>query len=293
MKITNKTNILDPLYRAITKDSYSGRSSWRTATELVRAPQEVFLRKKHDEEITEDAQDLFYRFLGTMAHLVVEKSADDLIKSSPKDGWKSEERIYLEIAGKQISGQFDLYNTKTKTLYDIKTCSGFEVAKNKPLKHEWIGQMKILIALLHSQGLEVKDTYIQRIVRDWSASTRDRMDDFPEHPFIDVKLPPITAQEATEYLKARVALHLEYERSQSPECTAEERYATPEQWAVMKDGVMKARKLFTDKALASSYALELGKGHRVDHRPSDNKRCRLYCPVSQFCPTYKRMKESK
>ncbi|KKK98440.1 hypothetical protein LCGC14_2642760 [marine sediment metagenome] len=80
----------------------------------------------------------------------------------------------------------------------------------------------------------------------------------------------------------KVKLHQLARSGTYPECTAEERWARPDSWAVMKAGAKKAYRVFEEPALAEAMANSMA-GYEVVFRPGEQVRCARYCPVMQFC----------
>ena len=73
-------------------------------------------------------------------------------------------------------------------------------------------------------------------------------------------------------------------------CSAEERWADDEKWAVMKNGRKTAIKLFDNSADADAMAGEMGNAYYVEHRPAISRKCGDYCACKEFCNFYKNMR---
>jgi hypothetical protein len=71
-------------------------------------------------------------------------------------------------------------------------------------------------------------------------------------------------------------------------CNAEEQWARPDSWAVMKPGAKKAYRVFEEPALAEAMANSMA-GYEVQFRPGEQVRCARYCPVMQFCSQAKEL----
>jgi hypothetical protein len=63
-------------------------------------------------------------------------------------------------------------------------------------------------------------------------------------------------------------------------CTDEERWTTPQKFALMKNGAKRATKLFDIKPET------VEDGYFIEHRPAVYRRCEDYCSVSKFCPIW-------
>jgi hypothetical protein len=84
-----------------------------------------------------------------------------------------------------------------------------------------------------------------------------------------------TLEDTEAYIKERVALH---QLSDPPPCNDEERWTTPEQWALMKKGGKRAIKLYP-----SQEGVTLGADQFWEHRPATYRRCEDYCSVNKWC----------
>ena len=76
-------------------------------------------------------------------------------------------------------------------------------------------------------------------------------------------------------------------------CSAEERWADGEKWAVMKNGRKSAVKLFDNQQDADAMAGELGNSHYVEYRPAISRKCGEYCNCKDFCNFYKAMNKGE
>jgi hypothetical protein len=78
-----------------------------------------------------------------------------------------------------------------------------------------------------------------------------------------------------------------------PDCSEEERWFRPGKLAVMKEGRVKAMKLFniSEREEAEQYAAD-NKGY-VEERPGENARCDTFCPVSKWCSQYASLQQDK
>ena len=102
MKITNKTGLPDTFYQAVKNDKYDKGDADYSVSELISPPQITILKQRHDKELEEDVCNMIWALLGKAVHHILE-IADN------KDAI-TEERIFLEIAGRKVSGQTDLYS---------------------------------------------------------------------------------------------------------------------------------------------------------------------------------------
>lgn len=285
MKLTNKHELPEPFVLAVGKKTYDNGGSWRTVTELIGPPKIAYLKRKHDDELEEDAIDRVYTFQGEIVHAVVERANKEMgIK-----GWLSEQRLFTEVEGKKISGAYDLFNPKTGELIDVKNSTAWKANKGEA-SEEWIQQTNLLAYLIkQNTGAEVKRIRILLIIRDHSKPEARRNPDYPQKPVTLLEVPIWSEEKSRDFLKQRVVLHLQAELTEA-HCSVEDRWAKPSAWAVKKKGSNRAitNGVFLSEDKAMEKLLEMGPGHEIEYRPGENVRCELYCPVSKFCAQYQK-----
>ena len=79
--------------------------------------------------------------------------------------------------------------------------------------------------------------------------------------------------------------------SELPVCSAEQRWATEDRWALMKKNAKKALKLCQSEDEAKEL-LEQGKGDYIEFRAGEDKKCTEYCSCNKWC-SYWREKYGK
>ena len=171
MKITNSLGLPEAIVKAVENDPYSKGDAEFSVTELLSPPRQRALRIAHKEELTEDVKDRLWALYGQIAHLILERAnMNDL----------AEKRLFGEIEGVRVSGQFDTLCIEDGTLSDYKftTVWGFK-ASTKP-KVEWIAQLNMQLELLRQNGLEAKSLRIVGLLRDWQIN--------PPHDRISARL---------------------------------------------------------------------------------------------------------
>lgn len=285
MKITNKLGLPEPFVRAVSTKTYDNGGSWRTVTELIGPAKIAHLKRKHENEIVTDASELVYTFQGEAAHAVVERAA----KTMCEEGWMSEQRLFAEIEGRKISGAYDLYNPKTGELIDVKNSTAWKAKKGEAPK-EWIEQTNILAELLRRHGFPVSKIGIVLVIRDFSKPEANRSPDYPQAPVVYLPVDIWEPNRAWAFLEERVAAHIKAE-TEEVECTPEERWAKPTIWAIKKRGSSRAITggLYAVEQKAREALDELGPMYEIEHRPGENTRCNLYCPVNKFCAQYQKL----
>jgi len=287
MKLTNKYNLPLPFVLAVKQKTYDNQGSWRTITELIAPPKIAHLKRKHDNELEEDVIDRVYTFQGEIVHAVIERNAKS--EECVKDGWLSEKRLFKEVLGKKISGAYDLFNPETGELIDVKNSTAYKAKRNEA-PEEWVHQINILAHLLRNEGHHIKRARIVLIIRDYSKPEARRDPDYPQSPVLYLDIPIWDDEKAKQYLEDRVKLHLQAETEEAT-CSPEDRWAKPTIWAIKKKNTSRAITggLFAIEEKAKEKLAELGSGFEIEHRPGQNMRCELYCPVSKFCAQYQKI----
>ena len=74
---TNKHELPEPLYKAICNDQYVKRGDISVTT-LIDSPRINALRKKHWEEIEEDAMDSIWSLFGSSVHHIIERASGSI-----------------------------------------------------------------------------------------------------------------------------------------------------------------------------------------------------------------------
>lgn len=287
--ITNKHNLPQTLVNLASRNTYSRGSARISVTELIGSPQIRILRNEKRSEIVTDVSEMLWSLLGSAMHHVVEQGADDQ--------HIAEERLFAEVAGWKLSGGIDLQvlgsasdGGQEVALSDYKTTTAWAVMNPKP---DWERQLNCYAYLVEkTRGWTVTSLTINAIVRDWSRHEAARRDDYPQVPLVVLPQTLWSPQAREAYVTERMKIHQDAERAfdwgeQMPECSEEERWFKPGKLAVMREGRVKALKLFdtNDKERAEEYAKE-NKGY-VEERRGENTRCENFCPVSQWCEQFK------
>lgn len=265
MKITNKLGLPEPLVNAVLNQQYSPGSSDITVTTLIQPPLIRKLRREHDDDIEEDVSDRMWALFGSSVHSILENA----YKGSTA---RVEERVYAEVLGWKLGGQFDVL--EGSTLSDYKVTSVYA----SDGKIEWENQLNVLRWLLHKNNTVVDKLQIVAIFRDWRPMEAKKDPEYPQTKAQIIEVPLWDLDKAEEYVLTRIQLH---QLAEPPVCTDDERWSTQEKWALMKEGGKRATKLFEIKPESCE------KGYFIEHRPKQHKRCENYCSVSQFCPSWK------
>jgi hypothetical protein len=280
MRITNNNSLPAPLVQAVTRDR-KDRAGHISVTEIIQPPQVRALMRQHDAELTEDAADRLWALLGTLLHQALEKNAIGIKNLT------TEEELFMDVLGWKVVGHYDLSEMLLdgELLTDYKLTSVWAVKEG--VKPEWEAQLNVYAELIRRAGRNVGQLQIVAIGRDWSKSKAKFDSTYPQQQVKVLTVSLWTPEETNEYIEERVRLHQEAEKGTWPECSEDERWARPTQWALMKQGQKRAVKLFMNKDLAERSA---GVAQYVVERPGESVRCESYCSCQSVCPQYARMK---
>lgn len=293
MKITNKYNLPQALVNACQNDPYSKGDSDFSVTQLINPPQMEYLKSVHGGELVEDVSDRIWAIQGSSVHHIIERSAEpgDLV----------EQRLFAEINGVKVSGQFDMIPAIDQRLTDFKVTSVWSVKDAlENGKQEWADQLNLLAALCDLNGISIDPVSAQIIAvcRDWRQNEALRYDDYPARA-VTIPISLFTPEYRLGFLENRVALHKKAHEGDFPPCTASEMWERDPTYAVMKEGRKSALRVLDTEQDARNWCIEKSLGsihqgqflikekHQIELRPGSRVRCEQYCPVSNVCQQYK------
>lgn len=271
MLITNRHNLPAPLAAAVStqRTHVPGRIS---VTELILPPQLRALSLKHADEIEEDAVDRLWAALGGTLHLLLKHYGRE------QRQFVAEGTVSTHVGGWTVTGTFDLYDTTNQTLCDYKLQS--VAAAKRGVKPEHEQQLNLYAELMRRNGFKIHKLELVSILRDWVPY---RADD-PGYPPTPALVTPVSlwpAAGASRFLNQRVRLHQEAEQGRYPQCSAEERWEKPAQYALMRTGRKTAVKVFNSEQAALAACPD--DNHYIQLRPGRNVRCESYCAVARWC----------
>lgn len=288
MQYTNRHNLPELVYKALTHDSYSKGESNRSVTTLIDSPRVRILRQEHADKIVDDISDRAWSVLGTAVHGVFE--------SQRADGHIVEERLYAEVDNWVISGAIDVQRVEddgTVTLLDYKCTSVWSVING--FKREWQLQLNFYAWLSAvSKGVFVNKLQVIAILRDWQRKKAEMDRSYPQSPIVAVDIPLFADEEIDALVKTCVKRHsdAEFERltgGDLPPCTDEERWMKPTKYAVRKKGGKRALRVFdswsdaNDMVIATSETTEV----EIEERLGEYTRCKdNWCRVAEWCDQY-------
>lgn len=286
LRITNIYDLPEPLVQAVMNDKYSAGKSDYTTSQLAGTPARQWaLKRTHWMDITEDVTDRIYSLSGQSKHVVLERAAEFCEQYQ----YLAEERFYIQRCGKTVGGQIDLYDKRQGILYDWKETSVY--VSYLSLKPEWAAQGNINRLLLEENGYPVKAIINIALYRDWKKSLVGSTEKYPPHQVAKFEIPVWPTGETEAYIAQRIG-EFEGAKKTLPDCTPEEQWRSPDEFALVKTGGKRALKLFASEHDARSH-MEIFdlKNYGIEMRPGIARRCQSYCLVSEFCAQKQREDE--
>ena len=275
MNIINAHGLPDALVRAVLNDPYTSGGDIST-TKLIDSPRRRVLRKKYAEVVVEDVSERIWSLMGQAVHTVLERAGGEAI---------TEQRLYADVAGWSVSGQFDRLHLANEVLQDYKVCSTYKASGDA----SWERQLNVLRWLASKNGYKVTRLEVVAIFRDWKKSESVRSESYPQQSVQIIPVRVWSDDEVEAYLEERVRMHQQAEAGDLPECTDEERWQSETKYALIKDGGKRAKKV------AASLE-EIGvvpDGHSIQVRKGESRRCAGYCEVAPFCDQWQRIKQEQ
>jgi hypothetical protein len=276
-------DIPDKFKQVLLGDTYRKNTKY-SVTQILKEPRAVILENRHGHKVKPEVEDRLWAFFGTAWHDVMEKAEDDvsLIEERLKYG--------------KVSGKFDHYDSRLKTIYDFKFTSVWNVVYG--VSDDWQKQLSIYAWLLNECGFEVENIENTIIMRDWKHTEYERGKYKVPKPYATIRhdiLTEIDGLSIKEYLDHRVALMDSYEETpddELPLCSEEFRWADKDTFAVYKGQNKKAKRVVESEKEAEDYIKWLNdekNTYRIEKREGNKyKRCE-YCTIKDFCNQYKNM----
>ena len=283
MIITNKLKMPDAFVKAIQNVRHNA-DKCLSATTLLKGTKEIILTDRHFDEIEVDASEEVWAVFGTAVHSILEHQEDEAFK---------EESFSVDVFDYKVTGKVDRYDMKHETIEDWKTASVWKVIYHD--FDDWKRQGLIYTWLLRQSGLNVRHIRFVALLKDHSKSEAKKKADYPQTPVYIYEFDP-TEDELTSieaYIKDKVfevSGNTEKSDDEIPECSPSERWASPDKWAVMKEGRKTAVKVCESEEEALNFIEELEKDkdkHFVEQRKGIDKKCADYCACCKFCSYYK------
>lgn len=280
MKVTNKFNLPLAFVKAVSVERHNKKGCY-SATTLNKGTKEIILQERHWDEFQTDASDNVWATFGTAVHAIMEKLEDENFH---------EEKFDIKVSNSRITGIVDSYDMANGVINDWKTASVFKVMNSDFA--DWKKQGLTYAWLLKKNGLDVRKCRFIAMLKDHSKSKASIDRSYPQSPVFVYEF-PVSEKDFSDTEKRIFDKVHEIEQSELlPDdeivpCSADERWASEEKFAVMKDGRKTAVRVLSTLEDAEKLACALGKGHRVERREATSKKCEGYCLCKDFCSFYK------
>jgi len=317
MPYTNKHNLPKEVVAAVMKDRYTTTGeepSDYSCSNLVAPIQLTTIEGwvgKHSVLLRIfDVMKSFWSFLGSVAHQVLEDSWHE------SHGGVPEERLYMEILGKTISGKLDLYRDEVVT--DYKTCKDYKMIKGD--FSDWEKAANVYAELCRQNGRPVKKLEIVVMITNWAAGNVYK-NNYPDAQIQILEMRLWSEKEAQSYINDRVQQLITAEAildsektiaAQSDEeksrdeileratvrlfeqfpCQSKEMWEDLKDFAIFKkDDETRARATKTCDTLEEAETHIGQKGwhatHEIVKRMTDRTRCLEWCSCQPLCKQYK------
>jgi len=208
-----------------------------------------------------------------------------------KDNCFHEERFRVPVSHSVVTGQVDSYDMERGIINDWKTASVWKIQFGDFA--DWKAQGMTYAWLMSQSGLEVKKCRFIALLKDHSKSKARTDSQYPQNPvyIYEFDVTPEALAETGMRIEAKIKEIEEAENISDDvitPCSADERWADGEKWAVMKNGRKTAVRVFDTLIDAENCAGELGNSHYVEYRPAVSRKCGKYCICKDFCNFYKK-----
>lgn len=280
MKITNIYNLPDVFVRMAKQKSERPHApnSYASVTGLLQPPRKTILERRHGDKIETDVSDLIYQLQGDAMHTIIEQHAskNEIV----------EERLSIEILGKNISGKADVYTRDILGIItDWKTTSVWKIIYADFT--EWEFQLNCYAALYLAAGFRVDELHIIALLRDWNKHKINEPK-YPAKQIVKIKLPLWETEKTIEKMTERLRLIIDAEKKLDydlPLCTPTERWNDGDRFAVIEKGKKRAIRVLDTEAEAEQYRAENCEGKKtfIEKRCGEDRRCNDYCGVNRFC----------
>ena len=286
MEVTNKLHLPEAFVKAVSVERHNEAGCY-SATTLNKGTKEIILQERHWDEFTTDAADNVWAVWGTAVHALLETIKDENFH---------EEKFDVAVSQSRVTGIVDSYDMENGVINDWKTASVYKVMKAD--FSDWYKQGMTYAWLLRQNGLEVRRCRFIALLKDHSMTKAKTDHTYPQSPVFEYEfeVTPEELEQAGERIAAKVKAIEAAEKQADDDiepCTAEERWADGDKWAVMKNGRKTAVRVFDTEIDAENCAGELGNSHYVEHRPAVSRKCGDYCLCRDFCNFYKSMNKGE
>ena len=209
MNLTNLLGLPDAFVAAVKNDPYTGGGDI-SVTKLIDAPQRRVLYGKYKDFVVEDVSDRVWAVMGQAVHTVLERAGTSALV---------EERLFMDVNGWKLSGQFDRLHVADKTIQDWKVTTTYKAQGDE----SWTRQLNILRMLAINNGHNIERLQVVAIFRDWQLSKAERDEKYPQSNVKIIEIPVWDNDFAMAYIAERVGMHQAAVNGDEVQCSDEER----------------------------------------------------------------------
>jgi hypothetical protein len=285
MEVHNKHNLPYPFVKALSSNHRPLVEKRVRVTSLIKPPRMTALERQNWDNMEVDVSEMMHAMLGTAFHGVLEDNSD-----GDPDMEAKELSLAADYFGWNLTGTMD-HLSKSGVITDWKTTSVWGAVFGND---GWEPQLNLYAQLARDNGYEVKGLKIFSYFRDWNERRSLDGGDYPEHMWGVYDIDLWSESKAKDYIKDRLAtLEVALDRG-TVLCSDEDRWATPDRYAVMKPGAKRATRVLDTEEEAKEYLYtKVGKG-KIEVRVGEKfKRCERYCNASAFCKQYQEGTENE
>ncbi len=272
MKITNKHNLPEPIYRAVSH-VWIPQNDRLSVSQMIQPPLIKYLTMKHWDSLEDDASNRLWALLGQGFHYVLEKYT--------QGEYLAEEKLKIHVYGMEVRGRPDLYYSQTIEDYKVVSTFAFSLGE----KIEWERQLNVYAFMMRFHGFKVSRLRVNAILRDWMAA-KAFSPEYPPIPFQSMDIEVWPPDKATKYVQERVQLFQTH--PQFP-CSGTDQWKREGKFAVTKEGNKRALRLWDTEEQVQKYLKEYHAQYPkvkliVTRRDSRYIRCESYCIARNVCP---------
>ena len=293
MALTNKLNLPDPIYNALSSD-YQPKEHQYSVTTILNPTRQTLLKRKYNNEITQDCSELIWALFGTSFHAILENAEEG--ETQLKEEYLKQDLGILtdELDGYFLSGKADLIDVKEKKIIDYKTTSTFKIVKQD--FEDYRLQLLIYAWLFRKIGFEINNGEIIALLRDWQKSKAKFDSEYPQFQVqkLNFEFTQKDFDYIEEFIKTKFLELKKYENAaddELPMCTDEERWHEPTKYAVKKKTSNRASKLHDTMEEAEEHLKNLENKYpdqyEIEVREGTDRKCSEYCSCCMFCSYYK------
>lgn len=302
MELTNKHCLPDSLVRAAEKifGAYNRGNADFSCSDLLRPPMQFRLLRDHEHELVKDVADVMPQLLGSALHYVLQQGegSEDIAESRFFAKYRDNVMLYDRVMSKlksewTVSTKPDLFIDNTKKLIDNKHTKCWSMLF-PDARQKWEEQLNVQADIIRRNGGEVTSVENLLFFKDWQRDGKARKGEWYPESEIMVLEQPLWSPEDAHFFIIKRCIELQ-EAIDAPtiadvaECDAADRWERGEQWAVKKEGLKKAIKVY-DLAPPAHVVAALEKDKcTIEHRSATCNRCLYACDVAQWCPTWERI----